>query len=216
MTAKTNNPTNMLFAYMRVSSEDQHLDRQEEQIAEFGIVPEHIFADKVSGKDIKRRQQFERMMGHLRNGDVVYCTPLDRWGRSLIDLRTTVDQLVARGVTVRFLKENLVFTNQERDEYGKEHNKAMNDLFLGIVGSFAEFERAMINSRQREGIRIAKEKGIYTEKCGRKPMLTNEQRELVRQLVDSGRSKTDVAMLLKVSRETIYKVLREDKQNGGE
>lgn len=211
MTTEPTNTPNVRFAYMRVSSEDQSLNRQEDQIAEIGIKHEHIFSDKASGKDTKGRPQFERMMNHLRDGDVVYCTSLDRWGRSLIDLRTTVDKLVAVGVTVRFLKENLVFTSQDRDEHGRELNKATNDLFLGILGSFAEFERAMIKSRQREGIRIAQDKGIYKNKCGRRPMLSDQQRELVRQLIDAGRSKADVALLLKVSRETIYKVLREPK-----
>lgn len=205
----------VLFAYMRVSSEDQNLDRQEDQIAELGVKAEHIFADKASGKDIQGRPEFERMMSHLRKGDVVYCVSLDRWGRSLIDVRTTVDQLVARGVTVRFLRENLVFTNQERDEHGREYNKAINDLFLGVLGSFAEFERAIIKSRQREGIRLAKEKGVYAEKCGRKPSLSEEQQELVKQLVAQGRNKADIARMLKVSRETVYKVLRDPKNSGG-
>lgn len=204
-----------LFAYVRVSSEDQNLDRQEERIAELGITPDHIFSDKASGKDTKGRPEFERMMSHLRKGDVVYCVSLDRWGRSLIDIRTTVDQLVARGVTVRFLNGNLVFTNQDKDEHGRDYNKAMNDLFLGILGSFAEFERSIIKSRQREGIRIAQAKGVYQEKCGRKPSLTQEQRDLVHQLVTQGRNKADIARLLKVSRETVYKVLREPKGNSG-
>ena len=74
------------------------------------------------------------------------------------------------------------------------------------MGAFAEFERSLIKGRQREGIALAKQKGLYK---GRRPSLSQEQIDDLRQRVTSGEAKTAVARSLRISRETLYKYVRQ-------
>ena len=99
---------------------------------------------------------------------------LDRLGRNLDDLRKLVSSLNERGVTVQFLKEGLTFVGDD---------SPMSKLLFNVLGSFAEFERALLRERQREGIALAKQRGAYR---GRKPSLTTEQAKALRKRVAAG------------------------------
>ena len=181
------------LAYIRVSSESQSTSRQDQQIEELEV--DKVFIEKVSGKNITDRPQFQLMLEYAREEDIIYCADLSRWGRSLIDIKTTVTSLTTNGVTVKFLKENLTFSN---------HNDDMSNLLLGILSSLAEWERAVIKSRQMEGVKIAQERGVYKDRCGRKPKLSEEQIQEVRKRVEGGEHRTSIAKSMKVSRQTIY------------
>ena len=181
------------LAYVRVSSIGQSTSRQDQQIEELEV--DKVFIEKVSGKNIADRPQFQLMLEYAREEDIIYCADLSRWGRSLIDIKTTVTSLTTNGVTVKFLKENLTFSN---------HNDDMNNLLLGILSSLAEWERAVIKSRQMEGVKIAQERGVYKDRCGRKPKLSEEQIQEVRKRVEGGEHRTSIAKSMKVSRQTIY------------
>ena len=98
-----------------------------------------------------------------RKGDTLVVHSMDRLARNLEDLRRLVRELTGRGVKVEFVKEGLTFTGDD---------SPMNTLLLSMLGAVAEFERSMIRERQREGIELAKAKGVYT---GRKPALSAEQ-----------------------------------------
>ena len=184
------------LAYVRVSSEGQNTSRQDQQIEELNV--DKVFSEKVSGKNIQDRPQFQLMLEYAREEDIIYCADLSRWGRSLMDIKTTVTALTSKGVTVVFLKENLTFSNCNND---------MSNLLLGILSSLAEWERAVIKSRQMEGVKIAQEKGIYKERCGRKPKLTEEQIKQVKDRVEAGEKKADVADAFGVSRQTVYNLV---------
>ena len=184
------------LAYVRVSSEGQNTSRQDQQIEELCV--DKVFSEKVSGKNIQDRPQFQLMLDYAREEDIIYCAELSRWGRSLIDIKTTVTALTSKGVTVKFLKENLTFSN---------HNDDMSNLLLGILSSLAEWERAVIKSRQMEGVKIAQEKGIYKERCGRKPKLSEEQIKEVQRRVKAGEKRSDVAVAFGVSRQTVYNLV---------
>ena len=123
------------------------------------------------------------------------CSGKDTRRPGLIDLLHIIESLKQRAVAVVFHKEGLTFSGKE-DPFQK--------LQLQIIGAVAQFERAMIKERQREGIAIAKAAGKYK---GRKPSFTAEQAEQARQMVAAGQSKTDVARHFGVSRTTLYKVL---------
>jgi DNA invertase Pin-like site-specific DNA recombinase len=184
------------IAYIRVSSEGQNTSRQDQQIEELHV--DKVFSEKVSGKNIQDRPQFQMMLEYAREDDIIYCADLSRWGRSLIDIKTTVTSLTKRGVTVIFLKENLTFSGND---------DPMSNLLLGILSSLSEWERAVIKSRQMEGVKIAQEKGIYKERCGRKPKLTDEQIEEVKRRVEAGEKRADVALAYGVSRQTVYNLV---------
>ena len=178
------------IGYTRVSTIDQNLDRQLD-----GIKVDKVFADKVSGKNT-RRPALEELMDYVREGDTVVVHSMDRLARNLDDLRQLVRTLTSRGVRVEFVKENLTFTGDD---------SPMATLLLSIMGSFAEFERALIRERQLEGIAQAKKRGVYT---GRKKALSNQQVLVIRERVAAGETKASLAREYGVSRETLYQHLR--------
>jgi DNA invertase Pin-like site-specific DNA recombinase len=99
-------------------------------------------------------------------------------------------------VRVEFVKENLVFTGED---------SPMANLLLSVMGAFAEFERALILERQREGIAAAKHRGVYT---GREPALTTEQAQQLRERAAAGEKKSVLAREFEISRETVYAYLK--------
>jgi DNA invertase Pin-like site-specific DNA recombinase len=178
--------------YVRVSTEDQNTARQNEALAEFNL--DKVFTDKASGKDTDR-PQLQAALAHLREGDTFVIYSMDRLSRSLTDLINTVKALTAKGVKVQFIKEALSFTGD---------NNPMANLLLGVMGSLAEWERAVIRERQLQGIAIAKAKGVYK---GRKQALDATAQAELRSLAMSGVSKSDLAKKYGVSRPTLYSYL---------
>jgi DNA invertase Pin-like site-specific DNA recombinase len=185
------------IGYVRISSVDQCADRQLE-----GVTLDKIFTDKASGKDTKRLA-LDRMLEYAREDDTIIVHSMDRLARNLDDLRRLVKNLTGRGVKVRFIKENLTFTGDD---------DPMSVLLLSMMGAFAEFERALIKERQREGIAIAKKRGVYT---GRKPTLDDARaRDMVRR-VKAGEEKAGLAKEYGISRQSLYRYIRnEDSRTG--
>jgi DNA invertase Pin-like site-specific DNA recombinase len=178
------------IGYVRVSSFDQNPERQLEQVA-----VDRVFTDRASGRDT-RRPELERLLAFVREGDTVVVHSMDRLARNLDDLRRLVQDLTRRGVQITFVKEGLSFTGED---------SPMANLLLSVMGAFAEFERALIRERQREGIALAKQRGVYK---GRKPALSPGQIAELRQRLAAGETKAAVARSLNISRETLYQALR--------
>ena len=176
--------------YVRVSSFDQNPDRQLEAVS-----VARTFTDKASGKDT-RRPELDRLLAFVRDGDTVVVHSMDRLARNLDDLRRIVQDLTKRGVQIEFVKECLTFTGED---------SPMANLMLSVMGAFAEFERALLRERQREGIALAKQRGAYR---GRKPSLNSEQIVEVKRRVAAGEQKAQVARDMGISRETVYQYLR--------
>lgn len=181
-----------LVGYIRVSSEAQNTARQTEALSAMNL--DKVFTDKASGKDTDR-PQLKAAFAHLREGDTFVIYSMDRLSRSLSDLITTVKSLTSQGVRVQFIKEALTFTNEE---------SPMANLLLGLMGSLAEWERAVIKERQMAGIAIAKESGVYK---GRKKALSDKEVEEARSLAASGVKKSHIAERFGISRQTLYKYL---------
>jgi DNA invertase Pin-like site-specific DNA recombinase len=176
--------------YVRVSSFDQNPDRQLEAVS-----VARTFTDKASGKDT-RRPELDRLLAFVRDGDTVAVHSMDRLARNLDDLRRIVQDLTKRGVRIEFVKECLTFTGED---------SPMANLMLSVMGAFAEFERALLRERQREGIALAEQRGAYR---GRKPSLNSEQIVEVKRRVAAGEQKAQVARDMGISRETVYQYLR--------
>jgi DNA invertase Pin-like site-specific DNA recombinase len=177
--------------YIRVSSVDQNTERQLD-----GIQLDRTFTDKCSGKDVLR-PQLNAMLAFVREGDTVVVHSMCRLARNLDDLRKLVLTLTKRGIAVQFVKESLTFS-------GEDSPMAM--LLLSMLGAVAEFERSQIKERQREGIAIAKAKGVYK---GRKPSLTADQADDLRKRSAAGEPKASLAREFAISRETLYAYLRD-------
>jgi len=176
--------------YIRVSTEDQNTARQLE-----GVELDKTFTDMVSGKDVNR-PELQRMLEFVREGDLVIIHSMDRLARNLDDLRKIVKGLTSRGVKVQFVKESLTFTGED---------SPMANLLLSLLGAVAEFERALIKERQREGIAVARKNGTYT---GRKRSLEPHQVEDLKKRAAAGEKRAGLARELGISRETLYQYLR--------
>jgi DNA invertase Pin-like site-specific DNA recombinase len=175
--------------YIRVSTVEQNSGRQLECIE-----VDKMFEDKVSGWSLERPGWVE-CKAYLREGDTLYVHSIDRLARNLEDLQKTVRELTERGITLQFVKENLVF--QGKDD-------PFQVLMFHMVGAFAQFERALIKERQREGIEQAKKQGRYR---GGKRKLNAQQRQEVVALVQSGVPKSKVAKQFGVTRPVVYALL---------
>ena len=178
------------IGYVRVSSFEQNPERQLD-----GTQVDRTFTDKASGKDVKR-PQLEALLSFARTGETIVVHSMDRLARNLDDLRQIVQALTQRGVHIEFVKEHLCFTGED---------SPMANLMLSVMGAFAEFERALIRERQREGIALAKQRGAYR---GRKKALSDVEIAELRRRSKDGESKAQLARDFGISRETLYQYLR--------
>jgi len=160
-----------------------------------GVVVDKMFEDKLSGKDTERPQLLA-LLDQLRNGDTVMVHSLDRLGRNIDDLRKLVQSMVAQGVTVIFKKENLIFSPDITNPFS--------ELMLNMLAAVAQFERQIINERQREGVQIAKRNGVYK---GRKQEMTAERIAEIKTRIESGEAKARIAKDMNISRDTLYRYL---------
>jgi DNA invertase Pin-like site-specific DNA recombinase len=179
-----------LIGYARVSTHDQHTDLQLDALRDAGVV--RIFQEKASGTR-EDRPELAAVLDYLRPGDTLVVWRLDRLGRSLKHLIEVVTDLEQRGVGFRSIHESIDTTT------------AAGRLVFHIFGALAEFERSLIVDRTRAGLAAARNRGA---KPGRKPSLTTEQAQMVRDLHARGDySITAIAAAVGASRATVYRTL---------
>lgn len=142
----------MKIGYIRISTPDQNTARQEVLMRELGV--EQVFIDQMSGKNADR-PELKRMMAFVRKGDTVIVESISRFARNTRDLLDLVDQLSKKNVEFVSKKEAI------------DTSTPTGKFMLTVFGAVAELEREYILQRQREGIAIAKQKGVYR---GRKPI----------------------------------------------
>ena len=179
--------TGQQVGYIRVSSIDQNTVRQLD-----GVSLDKTFTEKMSGKDTLR-PVLQECLVYIRTGDTLHVHSIDRLARNAKDLLNLVEQMLGKGVSLKFHKNNLTFTPDSKDHMAK--------LQLTMLAAFAEFERELIKERQREGIAIAKEQGKYAKR--RK--ITDELIAEAKARTEKGEPLARVARELRVSRETLYK-----------
>ena len=140
------------IGYIRISTVDQNTARQEVLMNELGV--EQVYIDRMSGKNTER-PELKRMMNYVREGDVVIVESISRFARNTKDLLELVEKLTAKQVEFISKKEAIDTTTPT----GK--------FMLTVFGAVAELEREYILQRQKEGIAVAKQNGVYK---GRKPI----------------------------------------------
>ena len=182
--------TGQRIGYKRVSTIDQNSARQLD-----GIKTDKLFIDAASGKNTQR-PQLQAALNYCREADTLISHSMDRLARNMGDLLNLVTELTGRGVAVEFVKENLRFTGED---------SPLSLLLLSMIGAVAEFERAMILERQREGIALARAAGKYK---GRKPSLNSTPIKEVMDRAGKGENKSLLAREYGICRETIYSYLR--------
>lgn len=185
------------LGYMRISTADQDLALQRDALIASGVDPDHIYSDQASGKR-DDRPGLEHCLKALRKGDVLVVWKLDRLGRSMIHLIKTVYDLEKRGVGFKVLTGDMDTTT------------AAGKMVLGILASFAEFERNLISDRTREGLKAARKRG----RCGgRPPALTKAEVCLAQvRMRDPNASVSSLCKELGVGHSTLYKYV----EPGGE
>ncbi|AWK84681.1 MULTISPECIES: recombinase family protein [Photobacterium] len=176
--------------YARVSTVDQSLDVQLQKLRDDGC--DKIFSDTASGSDT-RRQGLKDLMAYLRAGDNLVVTRVDRIARSVLDLQQLVSDLKASGIILSAIEQPV------------STDSASGKAFLDMLAVFAEFELNIRRERQMEGIAAAKVAGKYK---GRKPV-SLATREKVISLHEQHCSISNIARQSGVSRNTVYKILRE-------
>ena len=184
----------MRIAYVRVSTAEQNEACQVEALKKYDI--EKWFVEKVSAKDTNR-PQLQQMLGFARSGDTIYVHDFTRLARSTKDLLDIVELLKEKEVHLVSNKESI------------DTSTPTGKLMLTFLAGIAEFERENLLERQREGIAIAKRKGVYK---GRKPFKSEQFDELYNDYLCRKISKTEFAKLLGVSRPTLYRLIRENAE----
>lgn len=184
------------IGYVRVSTHDQNTARQLD-----GVHLDKVFEEHASGKN-SDRPALQTCLDYVRDGDVLHVHSIDRLARNLQDLLSIVTTLKEKGVTVTFHKEKLEFVGN--GSTGK--SDAFQELQLHIIAAVAQFERALILERQREGIVVAKREGKY-KNVGRKPTLSDEQKQALQLEFQGGTKIAVLARQYGISRQTLYNVL---------
>ena len=178
----------MKYGYARVSTSDQDLEIQKNALLSAGC--EVVREEKVSGTSLKGRSELTTLLEFLRNGDELVVTRIDRLARSMRDLQNIVHDLTEKGVHLSATKQSV---NTKTPE-GK--------CFLDMLGVFAEFETRLRHERQMEGIKKAKEKGVYK---GRK---TTIDADMIRELKESGLGASAIAKQMSIHRDSVYRLLK--------
>lgn len=186
----------MIIGYARVSTQDQNLDRQRDQLKQAGC--SRIFEEKVSGAKCDR-PELGKMLDMLREGDVVVVTELSRLSRSVRDLFGIVGRINEAGAQIRSQKEPWLDTTTP-------HGRLLFTFFSGI----SEFERDLIRQRTIEGIEAARARGHH----GGHPVLDARKIELALKMYDSKAcTVAEITKATGVSKSALYSYLRSRKTN---
>jgi DNA invertase Pin-like site-specific DNA recombinase len=180
----------MLIGYARVSTDDQHLDNQRMALRAAGC--QRFYEEKISGAK-RERPELIRLLDHLREGDVLVVTRLDRLARATKDLLELAEILNRAGTGLRSLGEPWADTTSPS---GK--------MVLTVFAGIAEFERSLIAERTSAGRLAAQKKGV---RFGRPPKLSTEQIALGHRLCAEGTSVRDAARILNCHHATLYRAI---------
>lgn len=184
----------MQFGYARVSTQEQHLDRQIAALTAAGVEPSNIYADKISGAKADR-PRLNDLLSRLREGDTVVVASFDRLARSTEQLLTLSNNMQENGVNLISLKERIDTTTPQ----GR--------FFFTVTAAVAEFERELIRERQREGIAAAKARGV---KLGRPATDPGAMDTAIRLYIGGGLSVAKICERTGVCRAALYRKLKAD------
>ncbi len=199
----------MTYGYVRVSSKDQHTDRQMDAMAAQGIPAKHIYIDRQSGKDFKR-PAYQRLMRRLKEGDRLVIKSIDRLGRNYDEILEQWRQITKeKGVDIFVLDMPLLNTSDEEEGITRVF---IADLVLQILAYVAQTEREFIRERQKEGIASAKARGVQ---FGRPKMQIPENFDEIFERIQSKKiTAKDAAQILEVDPKTLRKWINLQKNAG--
>lgn len=186
----------MIYGYARVSTDDQNHDGQRDELIAAGVHEDRIVSEKVSGGVMaSARPGLSDLLGRLEEGDTLTVTKLDRLGRDAPDTLGLIRDLRARGVGVRILA------------LGADTSGPAGTLILGVLASVAEWERAIISERTKDGLAAARRRGRVG---GRRHALSPSAREEIVKAHEGGEAVTAIARRYRVDRATVYRALKSE------
>jgi DNA invertase Pin-like site-specific DNA recombinase len=196
----------MRVGYIRVSTEEQNLARQEQTMKDLHV--EKIFSEKASGKNTDRAE-FRKMMDFVHEGDTVIVASLDRLGRNYDDIMTTLNTLREEDVKLEIV--DAPFLNFDTGDEALD--KAMFTMFTSLFSYIAQNERKKILERQKQGITEAKKRGVYKGRPTRYHENAKGADKIVYdKIIDDlaqGRAVSRIANETGVTRKTVYRIKRQ-------
>lgn len=194
----------MKYAYARVSTDKQNVDRQVYELKEY-VEETFIYIDKESGKDFNR-YNYQKLKKALKKGDELYIKSIDRLGRNY-DLITEEFRQLSKSIGVIIYILDMPFINTFNDTILDDSLRTfIIDIVLQILSFIAENERINIKNRQKEGIKIAKLSGKH---LGRPSLiLPNSFIDIIKQVKDKTLSVSNAIKLLNISKTSYYKYLK--------
>jgi DNA invertase Pin-like site-specific DNA recombinase len=201
---------NKIFGYIRVSSKDQNIDRQLNEMLELGINERDIFIDKESGKNFNR-PQYKALKQCLREGDLLYIKSIDRFGRNSKEIKKEWEIITSEiKADIRVIDMPLLDTTQHKDTLGT----FVSDLVLQVLSFVAEKEREDINRRQREGIESAKAKGKHLGRPKISLESLNEKQKAILKTKYESWKKNEITAVefmnkMDLKKNTFYKIMKE-------
>lgn len=194
------------FAYARVSSKDQNIDRQREKFLNMGLAPRDIFIDHASGKDFERPMYLILRNNVLREGDLLLVDTIDRFGRNYSEILNEWKFITKElRADIRVLEMDLLDTTKNKDLLGT----LISDLVLQLLSYVAETERDKNKTRQREGIETAKKLGKH---LGRPKKMKPSNFSSVYKRWTAGKVTAVEAMKeLGLSKSTFYRMIKDTK-----
>lgn len=190
----------MLIGYARVSTVDQNLDRQIDQLIEKGVDKRNIYQEKVTGTK-KDRPALNKMLDELQEGDVVLITDLTRISRSTPDLLAIFDKIKEKGAAIKSIKETWLDTSSENP---------YNHFLLTVMAGLSQLERDLISTRTKEGLQSARIRG----RIGGRPKIRNEKADLVLMMLDNGYKVKDIVTQTGLSRTSVYRIKNDNEEEG--
>ena len=180
-----------IFAYSRVSTVSQNTSNQKLEIQNAGFSIDYFYEDiGVSGKVFaKQRSEFSKLLNQIRDGETLVVTKLDRLGRDVVDILTTIRYLTSRNIEVIVL------------QLGKfDLTSTAGKLLLTMLMAVAEMERDLLVERTKMGLLRAKAEG---KKLGRPKKTTTQQRKEIIQKLEEGISVSELARIYVISRASV-------------
>ena len=192
-----------VWGYARISSVSQNEDRQVVELRPLVTTESHLLVEKQSGKDFDR-PIYKSLKNIMKEGDTLVVKSLDRLGRNYEQMKEEWKDLSDRGIKIRVLDTPMLDTSKYDDEL---MGKFVSDVVLNVLSFVAENERKNIKQRQKEGIAIAKAKGI---KFGRPSVTYPDNFEKIFHEWANGKLKAVEAMkLMNLKKTTFYKIAKE-------
>jgi DNA invertase Pin-like site-specific DNA recombinase len=194
----------MIVGYARISSIDQNLERQLENLKMFGA--EKIFTEKQSGKFIENRPVFQEALNFVRMGDRFVVESIDRLGRNYDEVIHIVNYLKDKEVQLMITSlpmMNEVIGNPLLDKF-------MKDLIIQILAMVSEQERNESKRRQAQGIKVAKKKKVYKGRPLYSPNAKDPQKRIIYhrvvEMLEEGKAISKIAKEVNITRQTVYRI----------